>query len=360
MHAHALAAITQACASGVNEETVMKKQQRHPHVGSIARSPTLTLEGPVPCCSTRVGGLHIFVYANESDMGLASALHLASQQRQLVATNGTTSIMLMAAPSAFPFYAAYIRLVESSPDLAAAVRRTHFFQFDDYRLPLHDAASFRYLLCKHFFFPMAPHYDADKVHFLQADAPNPERTCADYGDLILAHGPDLQLKGIGENGHWGFHEPGMPLDVEPGFHRVKLSRENLTQQMRDHPALFPSPKDVPSEAFTANVPLFMRTRVLIEDNVPQQSKAFALLAAYGSDTIDPAVPSSALKRHPHAIVRATIASAWALRQYREKGVVSSPMLDQLAASVSQGGIAKPKHIRSSMRDVLKAMNIAVA
>lgn len=337
----------------------MKKQEPHQRVGSIARTPTLTLEGPVPCCSARVGALRIFVYANEGEMGLASALHLASQQRQLVAKNGTTSIMLMAAPSAFPFYAAYIRLVESSPDLSAAVRRTHFFQFDDYRLPLHSAASFRYLLCKHFFFPIAHHCDAEKVHLLHSDAPDPERACADYGDLILAHGPDLQLKGTGENGHWGFHEPGMPLDAEPGFHRVKLSRENITQQMRDHPALFPSPKDVPSEAFTANVPLFMRTRVLIEDNVPQGSKAFALLAAYGSDSIDPAVPSSALKRHTYAIVRATSASAWALLQYREKGVVSSAMLDQLAASVSRGGMATPRQIRNSMRDVLRTMDIAV-
>ncbi len=338
----------------------MNKRVPHQHAGSMARSPALTLEGPVPCCSARVGALRILVYANEGDMGLASALSLASRQRQLVAKNGTTSIMMMAAPSAFPFYAAYIRLVESSPELAAAVHKTHFFQFDDYPLPLHNAASFRYLLCKHFFFPMAPHYDADKVHFLQADAPDPERTCAEYGDLILAHGPDLQLKGTGENGHWGFHEPGVPLDAEPGFHRVKLSRENLTQQMRDHPALFPSAKDVPSEAFTANVSLFMRTRVLIEDNVPQGSKAFALLAAYGSDSIDPAVPSSALKRHTYAIVRATSASAWALLQYREKGVVSSAMLDQLAASVFRGRMATPKQIRNSMRDVLRTMDIAVA
>jgi len=68
-----------------------------------------------------------------------------------------------------------------------------------------------------------------------------DEACRRYTDLLLKLGPDLQLKGIGENGHWGFHEPGLALDAVPQFMKVKLSEENVNQQMRDHPALFVSP-----------------------------------------------------------------------------------------------------------------------
>lgn len=327
---------------------------------AAAEPPHLALAAPPPVRSATVGGLSIHVYRDEQDMGFASALHLAEHQCRLVSANGTASVMLMAAPSALPFYRAYIHLAEACSALRDALAETHFFQFDDYPLPLHHPASFRFLLCKHFFFPLAQYCAPGKVHLLEADAHDPERICSDYGDLIMRLGPDLQLKGTGENGHWGFHEPGMSLDAEPAFLRVRLSKENVAQQMRDHPSLFPAPAMVPSEAFTANVPLFMRTRVLIEDNVPQASKAFALLAAHGSGIVDAAVPSSALKGHPRAVLRTTRASAWALLEYRERGIVSPAMMDRLVESTHQQGVADRDQVRQHMCEVLETMGIRLA
>jgi glucosamine-6-phosphate deaminase len=147
---------------------------------------------------------------------------------------------------------------------------------------------------------------------------------------VLGSGPDLQLKGVGENGHWGFHEPGVPLDGEPAYIAVALSEENTAQQLRDHPSLFRTSKEVPRTAYTANVPLFLRTRVAIEDNIPQASKAFALVAAYGTDVVHAAVPSSALKRHSRATVRTTTAVAWALEEYIQSEEVTEVMLRALA------------------------------
>lgn len=317
---------------------------------------SLKIEPPKPVDKINAGQLQVFVYRDERDMGLATALHIATEQCRLVAENGTTSLMLMAAPSAFPFYQAYIHLAEVSENLRAALRQTHIFQFDDYPLPLHSAASFRYLLCSHFLFQLAEYYDPQKVHLFDGGAADMDRVCREYGELIMAHGPDLQLKGTGENGHWGFHEPGLPLDMAPGFMRVKLSQANVAQQMRDHPHLFPAPEDVPTEAYTANVPLFMRARVLIEDNVPQPSKAFALLAAYGNDVVDAIVPSSALKQHARGVLRATRESAWALLEYRQTKVVSPEMLQRLAASAA-GGSADVDGTRQRMRKVLDKMQI---
>ncbi|OQB79330.1 MAG: Glucosamine-6-phosphate deaminase [Planctomycetes bacterium ADurb.Bin126] len=289
-------------------------------------------------------------------MGLASAISLAAEQCHLVSARGTASMLLMAAPSAFAFYQAYVRLARSCVTLRSAIAATHFFQFDDYCLPFHHPASFRFLLCKRFLFHFADLYDATRVHLFPADATNIEDAAARYGDLIMEHGPDLQLKGIGENGHWGFHEPGLPLTGEPCFGCVTLTEENVAQQMRDHPCIFAGRAAVPRFAYTANVPLFMRTRTLIEDNVPQASKAFALLAAYGTDTVDPCVPSSMLKRHPRAVLRTTKAAAWALLEFRETGVVSEEMLLQLADSVPDRETNR-QHTAEHMRSVLERMQI---
>jgi len=305
-----------------------------PVMSAKHRVPTFSLAAPEPLDERMANGAQVYVYPDAEQMGLATAVNIAAHQMRLFQERGASSMMVMAAPSAFAFYRAYQNLVFSSPALQRALYETQIFQFDDYALPVHHPVSFRFLLMERFLSPIARFCDPRKVHLFQADAPDADRACREYGETILSAGPDLQVKGVGEDGHWGFHQPGIPLDEAPKFIRVKLSEANIAQQMRDHPNLFPAPDRVPQYAYTANVPLFLRTRVLIEDNVPQPSKAFAVLAAYGNDVVKDRVPSSALKGHPGAVVRLTSASAWALLEYRARGVVSSDMLRRLDASLS--------------------------
>ena len=303
------------------------------------------------------GTIDVYVYENEDKMGTASAIALAGEQCRLVKENDTASMIIMAAPSACAFYNTYVQMAKISERLQAAIKKTHFFQFDDYILPFHHPASFRFLLYNNFFAEISKYYDPGKVHMFNADSPDIEKTCREYGKLIMQHGPDLQLKGTGENGHWGYHEPDIPLTGECEFIRVTLSEENIAQQMRDHPRLFPSPETVPREACTANVPLFMRTRERIEDNIPQLRKAFALLAAYGNDTVDKAVPSSMLKKHHNAVVRTTKDAAWALIDYREKGKVTAAMLDHLSETLALGTDKDVKAILHHIKSIFDRMKI---
>lgn len=319
-------------------------------------SSVFNCDAPAPQRRLTRSNLEIFVYENEDEMGLASAVSLAAEQCRLVGARGKAGMLLMAAPSAFAFYRAYVGLAKISVTLQKAIAETHFFQFDDYCLPLHHPASFRFLLCTRLFFHLADLYDPAKVHLFTGDAPDIEDAAARYGELILEHGPDLQLKGIGENGHWGFHEPGLPLTGEARFCRVSLSDQNVAQQMRDHPRIFTDRAAVPGFAYTANVPLFMRTRELIEDNVPQASKAFALLAAYGSDAVDACIPSSMLKKHSRAIVRTTKAAAWALLAFLDTGVVSNDILLKLADSVQDNNSNRQDVVRH-LRSILGRMQI---
>lgn len=318
---------------------------------------SVVVSAPCPAHTCEGDGVRVHVYGSAAEMGLASAVGIASAQCRLVAENGTTSMIVMAAPSAYAFYESYIRLVQSSAELQRALRATHLFQFDDYPLPFHHPASFRALLLQRLIMPLAPHCDPAKVHLLEADSHKPDAACAEYGRSVLAQGPDLQLKGLGENGHWGFHEPGLPIDGEPAFIKVRLSEENVAQQMRDHPFLFGSPDAVPKEAYTGNVPLFLRTRRLIEENVPQPSKAFALLAAYGSEVVDACVPSSALKRHPNAVVRTTESAAWALLEYRRMGVVKAESLRRLVTALLPDTEGDPLACLNRVMDVLTRMRI---
>jgi len=319
--------------------------------------PQFVLDAPSPLAVLQASGVTIAVYDNADEMGLASAIHLAAEQCRLVETQGKASFIIMAAPSAFAFYRAYVRLVECSHRLQEACRQTHFFQFDDYPLPAHHPASFRYLLMKHFFTPLGTFYDPAKVHFFAADALDPDAAACQYEQALLEHGLDLQIMGIGENGHWGFHEPGTPLEDRPRFMRVVLTSENVDQQMRDHPWLFKSVKDVPRVAYTANVAMFLTTRHVIEGNVSQASKAFALLAAFGSNIVHECVPASALKRHGRGIVRTTRAAAWALMDYQQRGLVSREALLRLAESLRGPASSDIQAIVSRICQVFDTMQI---
>lgn len=304
-------------------------------VSSPRVSPVFEVGAVAPQTILRCRNATICVYNDPADMGAATAIAIAAEQQRLVEEKGVASLQLMAAPSAFPFYEAYIRLVKLSPALQAAVRQTHFFQFDDYPLPWNHPASFRFLLTQNLFMPLARYCDPHKVHFFKADAPDPARASREYAQLLMEHGPDLQVKGVGENGHWGFHEPGLPLDGEPAVIRVDMGSINIAQQVRDHPWLYPTVDRVPRSAFTCNVPLLMRTRELIEDNIPQSSKAFAVLATYGTDTVDSLIPSSKAKEHPNVVVRTTVQAAWALVEYRRRGVVSREAMERLVSDFRQ-------------------------
>lgn len=293
------------------------------------------------------GGLPIHIYETPEDMGAASAEQIAAEQMALGEEQESIGFLIMAAPSAFSFYKAYLEYAAISEELQAVLAKTHFFQFDDYPLPPDHPATFRHLLNKHFFDELSQWCPRENIHPLNVDADDPDAVCAAYTKDVLERGLDIQLKGVGENGHWGFHEPGIPLDDEPRYMQVDLSEENAAQQFRDHPTLFSSTEAVPRSAYTANVALFMKTEHLIEDNIPQAAKGFAILAAYGNGTVHEAVPTSALKQHNNVQVRITAAAAQELLEYREKGEVTAEALDRMAQAL--GGDNARDYVESTLK-----------
>ena len=121
-------------------------------------------------------------------------------------------------------------------------------------------------------------------------AENQEEECNRYTDLIQSlGGVDLQLLGIGHNGHIGFNEPGESFDKQ--VHCVNLTQSTIEANKR----FFASAEDVPKQAYTMGIKTIMQAKkVLIiasgEDKADIVQKAF-----FGP--ITPQVPASVLQLH---------------------------------------------------------------
>jgi 6-phosphogluconolactonase/glucosamine-6-phosphate isomerase/deaminase len=237
-----------------------------------------------------------------------------------------TALWLMAAPSGFAFYKAFIELCRADEVLKRVLRKTRYFQFDDYPVGRKDPRfpiTFRHLLETYFFHPLQDLVGKlDGIHLMELEGEERDTEIAEkYSRTVLSTLEDpgtfvVELKGTGMDGHWGFHGSETPLDTPPKIVQVPMNSQNIHQQKLDWPQYFKTDADVPRIAYSFTVSAFLEADFIV-DNVPQPTKEFSVLATYGTDQVLNEVPSSALKTHPHAVAVLTEASARALLEYRE-------------------------------------------
>ena len=124
---------------------------------------------------------------------------------------------------------------------------------------------------------------------------DPEAECAAYDKKIASlGGTDLQLLGMGPNGHIGFNEPDEIFT--PGTHCVKLAESTIDANQR----FFESRDDVPRQAYTMGIWGIMQAKkILLVAN--GKNKAAAIKAAV-TGPIDPKVPASILQLHPDCTI----------------------------------------------------------
>ncbi len=120
---------------------------------------------------------------------------------------------------------------------------------------------------------------------------DPEAECGNYDKLIASlGGTDLQLLGMGPNGHIGFNEPDEAFF--PATHCVQLTDSTIDANKR----FFATRDDVPKQAYTMGIWGIMQAkRVLMVVN--GKNKAEAVKAAL-TGPITPKVPASILQLHP--------------------------------------------------------------
>jgi len=132
----------------------------------------------------------------------------------------------------------------------------------------------------------------ERIHFLDGAAADLDAECERYEAAIAeAGGIDLQILGIGSNGHIGFNEPGDDLPVRT--HRVRL----MESTRRDNAALFGhDPSKVPSEALSMGIGTILHARRIVL--VATGAKKAECIRQSVNGRITTRVPASMLQVHP--------------------------------------------------------------
>ncbi len=156
----------------------------------------------------------------------------------------------------------------------------------------HDQ-SYRYFMNAQLF----DHVDIDKERtFVPSGTTDDiDAFCADYEEAIIeAGGIDVQLLGLGHNGHIGFNEP---CDVFPRItHKVDLTESTIEANSR----LFASKDEVPRQAVTMGVGTIMAARKVVVVASGADKAAIVKRAFFGP--VAPEVPASILQFHPNVVV----------------------------------------------------------
>lgn len=141
---------------------------------------------------------------------------------------------------------------------------------------------------------------------------DPEAACDDYERVLAALARrELQVLGIGRNGHIGFNEPGTPFDSRT--HVVELHETTLADNRRH----FAAERAVPTHAITMGIGTILEARrlVLIATG-PAKSPAIAhaLEGPVGTEC-----PASAIRTHHDVVVLLDPAAASELRSQARSG-----------------------------------------
>ena len=117
-----------------------------------------------------------------------------------------------------------------------------------------------------------------------------ERECKRYSALIKSMGGiDLQLLGIGHNGHIGFNEPDEAFDTD--VHCVDLTESTIEANKR----FFASADDVPKQAYTMGIKTIMQAKKILIVASGEDKAQIVHDAFFGP--ITPKVPASVLQLH---------------------------------------------------------------
>ena len=128
---------------------------------------------------------------------------------------------------------------------------------DEYKgLKRDNPQSYYRFMCENFF----DHINIDKknVNVPDGTVEDSDVECARYNNIIRSVGGiDMQLLGIGDNGHIGFNEPGCAFETET--HCVRLTESTIKANSR----FFDSIDEVPKEAYTMGIKSIMQAKKIL-------------------------------------------------------------------------------------------------
>lgn len=165
---------------------------------------------------------------------------------------------------------------------------------DEYRgLDGSSEQSYRYFMNQHLFSKV--NIKLERTHIPNGMAEDVEAECRRYDDLIASLGGiDLQLLGLGHNGHIGFNEPSGAF--EKTTHCVDLGESTIQANSR----FFERMEDVPRQAITMGIKSIMQAKKILLIVGGEDKKEILHRSLFGPVT--PNVPASILQLHPNLTV----------------------------------------------------------
>jgi len=163
------------------------------------------------------------------------------------------------------------------------------FNLDEYYgLPPEHPQSYYFFMWNSFF----KHINIKKenVHLLNGITENVNKECKQYEELIKKSGRiDLQVLGIGDNGHIGFNEPDISLNAQT--HLVNLTTKTILANSR----FFNNVQEMPKQAITMGIGTIMRARkIILLANGKRKAKVIERTI---NSPITTKVPASVLQLH---------------------------------------------------------------
>lgn len=231
--------------------------------------------------------MHILHFPTDAELNEAGAGIVTS----LVQTKPTAVLGLATGSTPIGIYREMIRAHNKG---MVSYKQATTFNLDEYvGLPADDPQSYAHYMNEHLFrhIDVAP----GRTFIPSGSAPDPEEECRRYDDLLESAGQiDLQLLGLGHNGHIGFNEPDHSL--LRGTHVVELRKETREANAR----FFDTEDNVPTHAITMGVGTILKAKTILLV-VKGADKADIVHRALTGD-ITTECPASLLQTHPHLVV----------------------------------------------------------
>lgn len=231
--------------------------------------------------------MRVFIVKNYEELGVQAAQIVSGQI--YVKPNSILGLATGSTPLSM-----YRHLVNIYQEYGLDFSEVTTFNLDEYvGLPEDDKNSYHYYMYNHLFRHV--NLDRMKIHLPDGMAVNIDEECLAYEKAIQdCGGIDLQVLGIGQNGHIGFNEPDEKFEAYT--HEVKLKQDTIEANAR----FFDDVSEVPTRAVSMGIKTIMQAKkvVLLANG---SNKAEAVYRAV-CESITPTNPASILQLHQDVIV----------------------------------------------------------
>lgn len=187
----------------------------------------------------------------------------------------------------------YQKLVKAYHDKDISFKDVTTYNLDEYMgLDVSHPQSYHQFMYKHLFSQID--IDLSNTHLPKNDHHHMQECAKAYHKLLSKTAIDLQILGIGSNGHIGFNEPGTPFGNEVFI--VELDE----QTRNDNKRFFNHIDEVPTHAITMGIKNIMRSKhiLLLASGIEKSESIYHMIKGPVTENL----PASILQLHPNVTV----------------------------------------------------------